>query len=210
MKIEKLTENKIRIILKQEDFADKTTNIYNLFLHVPDSHSLLLEILNKAQEEVGFNTDGYKLLIEASYTSEDTCVFTITKYINDINPSSSTPKQKKYLTVKKKNAFNSSYIYNFNTFEEFCDFCNIINNTNYFSIKNLYKSCILYFYNNTYFLVLQNLNLSNSNLNTFNTIISEFSNLKKYSKNFAAKLQEHGKIIIKNNAISTGIKYFCK
>ena len=31
MKIEKLTENKIRIILKQEDFADKTTNIYNLF-----------------------------------------------------------------------------------------------------------------------------------------------------------------------------------
>ena len=94
MKIEKLTENKIRIILKQEDFADKTTNIYNLFLHVPDSHSLLLEILNKAQKEVGFNTDGYKLLIEASYTSEDTCVFTITKYINDINPSSSTPKQK--------------------------------------------------------------------------------------------------------------------
>lgn len=102
MKIEKLTENKIRIILKQEDFADKTTNIYNLFLHVPDSHSLLLEILNKAQKEVGFNTDGYKLLIEASYTSEDTCVFTITKYINDINPSSSTPKQKKYLTVKRK------------------------------------------------------------------------------------------------------------
>ncbi len=54
MKIEKLTENKIRIILKQEDFADKTTNIYNLFLHVPDSHSLLLEILNKAQKRSRF------------------------------------------------------------------------------------------------------------------------------------------------------------
>ena len=50
MKIEKLTENKIRIILKQEDFADKTTNIYNLFLHVPDSHSLLLEILKMNQK----------------------------------------------------------------------------------------------------------------------------------------------------------------
>ena len=59
MKIEKLTENKIRIILKQEDFADKTTNIYNLFLHVPDSHSLLLEILDKFKF---CNTKKYVLL----------------------------------------------------------------------------------------------------------------------------------------------------
>ena len=80
MKIEKLTENKIRIILHQEDFIDKSTNIHNLLLQIPDSSSLLLEILNKAQKEVGFDTDGYKLLIETSYTGDNTCVFTITKY----------------------------------------------------------------------------------------------------------------------------------
>ena len=43
MKIEKLTENKIRIILKREDFKDKTIDINQLFLTTPESHQLFLE-----------------------------------------------------------------------------------------------------------------------------------------------------------------------
>ena len=40
MKIEKITENKIRIIIKKEDFKDKTTNLQSLILNTSDSHSL--------------------------------------------------------------------------------------------------------------------------------------------------------------------------
>ena len=45
MKIEKLAENKIRIILKKEDFKDKTIDIKKLLLTTPESQDLFLEIL---------------------------------------------------------------------------------------------------------------------------------------------------------------------
>ncbi len=210
MKIEKLTENKIRIILHQEDFIDKSTNIHNLLLQIPDSSSLLLEILNKAQKEVGFDTDGYKLLIETSYTGDDTCVFTITKY-NSINSNSFSKASKKYLTIKRKNThLQNTNIYSFNTFEDFCNFCNSINRTKLLSLKGLFKNCILYSYLDTYYLFIDNLNNSSTELKIFTNIITEFSTKVNYSKNFEAKLKEYGNLIIKNNAIKTGIKYFCK
>lgn len=208
MKIEKLTENKIRIILKREDFKNKTIDINQLFSTTTESHQLFLELLNRAEKEVDFDTTGHKLLIEATSENDDIFIFTITKYIEtDINIKS---KHKKALTIKKtSNIFNaSSLIYQFNEFEYFCEFCDFVNSNNHINIKKLYKSSILYLYNNTYFLVIDGINLTNHSLLALHSSLLEFSSLTKYTKNFKFKLKEHGKIIIKNNAINTGIKYF--
>lgn len=208
MKIEKLTENKIRIILKREDFKDKTIDINQLFLTTPESHQLFLELLNRAEKEVDFDTTGHKLLIEASSENEDIFIFTITKYMEtDINVKS---KHKKVLTIKKtSNIFNaSSLIYQFSEFEDFCEFCDFANSSNCINIKKLYKNSVLYLYNNTYYLVIDGINLTNHSLLALHSNLLEFSSLTKYTKNFKFKLKEHGKIIIKNNAINTGMKYF--
>lgn len=204
MKIEKITENKIRIILKQEDFKDHTVDIQKLLLTSTESHSLFLEILNKAKNEVNFDTDGHKLLIEAFFESEDVFIFTITKYIEKNNNPS---KPKKYLTIKRKYQIcnNTSNIYQFNTFDDFCNFCNFINKN--LNLKGLFKKSSLYYYN-TYYLVLDGINLKHVSLEPFNSIIYEFANFSANSKNFKFKLIEHAKIIIKNNAITTTIKYF--
>ena len=94
MKIEKITENKIRIILKKEDFKDKSINLQK-FLNTPESQSLFLEILNRAEREVDFDTNGHKLLIETYFQGNDICIFTITKYIESkLNVKN---KPKKYL-----------------------------------------------------------------------------------------------------------------
>ena len=81
MKIEKLTENKIRIILKRDDFKDKKININEILLTTPESQKLFLEILNKAEKEVDFDTTGHKLLIEAYSETSYIFIFTITKYL---------------------------------------------------------------------------------------------------------------------------------
>ena len=57
MKIEKITENQIRIILKQEDFKDKSIDLQKLLLTTPESQSLFLEILDRAEKEVNFDTN---------------------------------------------------------------------------------------------------------------------------------------------------------
>lgn len=208
MKIEKITENKIRILLKQEDFKDKSIDLQKLLLTTPESHSLFLEILNKAKKEVNFDTDGHKLLIEAHFQNEDFFIFTITKYLEPNNTITNKPK--KYLTIKRKSNIvnSSSLIYNFNNFEDFCEFCNFINKKNKISLKCLFKTSILYLYNNTYYLVIDGLNVSHKSINLFHSSLLEFSNKSNFSKHFKFKLKEHGKIIIKNNAINTGIKYF--
>ena len=210
MKIEKITENKIRIILKQEDFKDKSIDIQKLLLTTPESQSLFLEILNRAKKEVNFDTDGHKLLIEAFFQNDDIFIFTITKYIE---PNSiQKHKQKKYLTAKRKiQTLNKSCsIYEFNNFEDFCEFCDFINKNNNINLRGLFKTSILYFYNNTYYLVIDGINTSHKSLNLFHSSLLEFSIFLTYTINFNFKLKEHGRIIIKNNAIHTGIKYFSK
>lgn len=207
MKIEKITENKIRIILKKEDFKDKSINLQK-FLNTPESQSLFLEILNRAEREVDFDTDGHKLLIETYFQGNDICIFTITKYIESkLNVKN---KPKKYLTVKRKSqSFNSScLIYEFTEFEDFCNFCDFIYKNHNIELKGLFKTSLLYIYNNTYYLIIDGINLSHKSLHSFYSSLLEFSNLLKYNKNFKFKLKEHGKILIRNNAISTGIKYF--
>ena len=208
MKIEKLTENKIRIILKKEDFKDTSIDVQKLLLTTPESQSLFLEILNRAKKEVNFDTDGHKLLIEASFQNEDAFIFTITKYLECANTFKLTPG--KVLKIRKKNQIsNKSYsIYQFNDFEDFCNFCNFINKNNNINLKNIFKTSVLYLYNNTYYLVIDGINISNNSLNSFHSILLEFSSFLTFTKNFKFKSKEHGKVIIKNNAINTGIKYF--
>lgn len=208
MKIEKLTENKIRIILKKEDFKDKEININKVLLEEPESQKLFLEILTRAEKEVNFDTTGHKLLIEADIQNSDTFIFTITKYLE--KDTTNIHLHKKILTIRKKaQLFNTStLIYKFYNFEDFCEFCDSIHNNHTLNIKNLYKSAILYFFNNSYYLVIDKINLSNGSMLVLHTSLLEFSNLENHTKNFKFKLKEHGKIIMKSNAITTGIKYF--
>lgn len=49
-----------------------------------EAQNLFFEILERAEEELDFHTDGYKLLIEAFSSSDEKLVFTITKYLPSI------------------------------------------------------------------------------------------------------------------------------
>ena len=203
MKIEKLTENKIRIIIKQEDMESNDINLHKFVLKSIESQNLFLKILNRAKEEFDFDIDGYKLLIETFSSSDDIFIFTITKYLDN---------ESKKLKVKKKSNNNSNTLFkiiNFNEFEDFCYFCEMLLNTN-ININTFCKNNSLYLYNNTYYLILENINVSESNFKKFNNYISEFFTYKQFSKNFELKLKEHGKLIFKKNAINKTINIFNK
>lgn len=114
MKIEKIDENKIRIILKQDDLKDKKFDVNKILLSPDNSQNLFLEILNKAEKELNFYTDGHKLLIEAYSQDDDFYIITVTKYIISKNK------------LKKVNKTSSCQIYQFKTFEDFCAYCQFV------------------------------------------------------------------------------------
>lgn len=202
MKIEKLTENKIRVLINPSDLDIPDLSTQAFVTEALENHFLLADILKKAEIEVGFNTDGCKLLIESFSSSENILVFTITKY---------SPKvQKKKLSIKKKTLdfINSNMVFKFENFEDFCLLCERINQINSFNIKNLTKNISLHLYNNTYFLLIKNIDINYDFIKTFCLLATEFATPFFYSTSFESKLLEHGKVIFKNNAILNGIKYF--
>ena len=70
MKFEKLTENQIRIILNIEDLREKDIDFHSFMSNSLESQDLFLDMLEKAEEEIGFNTKDYKLIIEAIASSD--------------------------------------------------------------------------------------------------------------------------------------------
>ena len=118
MKIEKLTENKIRVIVNTEDLKENDIDFNLLMNKSMETQNLFFEILERAEEELDFHTDGYKLLIEAFSSSDEKLVFTITKYLpKEIPNPLETPKKKK-LAVKRKSIdfSNKQIIYSFSSF----------------------------------------------------------------------------------------------
>ena len=188
MKMEKLTENKILFIFNTEDLKDSNTDLHTLMTKAIESQSIFYELLAKAEKELDFHTEGCKLLIEAFCSADGLLIFIITKY--STNPSTTTNSENfsksKRLVVKRKPIFpiNKNIICKFSTFEEFCDLCYYINELQDFDIKKVSKNISLYFYRNTYYLQIQNINNNYNYTKKFFSIISEFSKIVSYSENF--------------------------
>ena len=206
MKIEKLTENKIRIIIDLDELSKKNIDIHSLVKNNDMTHSLFQTILTEAEKQFGFKVKNCKLLIEAFSTSDGYVIFTLTKYKNDVSTNTPTKKVK-----YKRKSFNTSYknaIYKFNNFDEFCNFCTYCNFSKLEDLRGFAKNISLYEYKNIYYLIFTNINIEFTYTNLFYTSISEFSNLISNSLALKSKLIEHGNPIFKTNAIKYGIKYF--
>jgi len=206
MKIEKLNENKIRITLNIEDLKEKDIDLHTFMSNSIESQKIFLDMLDEAEREVGFITDDYKIMIEALALANGTFILTITKVDTD---SSKEKKKLRKVNIRRKipdfNTPNS--IYKFSCFDDFCKFCNIFKHYTCKDIKLISKKLSLYLYNNDYYLLVNNMNNTLHITKQFINMIVEHAT-PVHNNLFLAKLQEYGKIIIKDNAINTCLKYF--
>ncbi len=205
MKIEKLNEDKIRITLNLEELKNKNVDFHSFMSNPIETQSFFLDMLDEAEREIGFSTENYRIAIEALAMSNGNFIFTVTR-IQEQNKFT-----KKKLHIKKKietlGKSNTS-IFEFENFEDFCDFCNYLNNSIFVTIKDYIKSNILYKYNEKYYLVFKNNKIEPIVFNSFCASMSEFSKSIRNAETFENKLKEYGTIIVKTNAIKTGLKYF--
>lgn len=208
MKIEKLNENKIRITLNMKDLMEKNIDLHSFMSNSIESQDIFLSLLDKADEEVGFSTDGCRLMIEALALKDGHFVLTITKFEH---AEERTIPKKKNLHIKRKNPevnFEKT-IYSFESFDSFCDFCNFLKNVlSKKQIIEFAKTSDLYEYNSNYYLVFTNIDTNSSSLNYICSAITEFAHFVNSSELFERKLKEYGKLVIKTSALSTCIEHF--
>lgn len=206
MKFEKLNENKIRITLTIQDLAEKEIDFHVFMSNSAEAQDVLLDMLEQAKKETGFDPEDYNLKVEALVMADTNFIFTITK----LPPEEKSKISKRKFTVKRKNIVPSSTqaVYCFNSFDDFNDFLVFLSKNTLFNYKKLAKSITLYEYKEKYYLLMNNINTEFIDKIKFYTCITEFAKCVTNSKVFASKLKEYGTLIMKNNALEIGFKHF--
>lgn len=212
MKIEKLTENKIRIILNIEDLEINHVDFESILNNTPETQTLILSILNQAEKEVGFYAQDCKILIEAIASFDGNFVFTITKTSPSTFDNHSYSRKRPCAKRKSLKITTDNITYYFSSFDNFCEFCKAlhIEFLSHENLKTVCKNTSLYYYNSSYYLLISGINANYEHLNLFFSVLSEFADRVENNKNFDAKLFEHGKPIFKRNAVSNTINIFVK
>ena len=131
MKIEKLTDNKIRIILDIDDLIKKNIDVHSLIKNTDGTQKFFKNILKQAQKEVNFDVQDSKLLIEAYISTDGFFVLTFTKISTFCTYLNNT----KLGNLKKFAKNISLYEYSSNYFLVFSEINTDFENTSLFYIS---------------------------------------------------------------------------
>lgn len=189
MKLEKITDEKFRVIIHSKELKNNNINI-NLNSLTDDGNlaqKLILSILKKIKKESNPLLDNSKLLVDFYVLDNDFLVLNITKH-NLVDDVSSTKE----------------FTYAFNDFENFCNFCSSISNLR--GLKNISKKSSLYEYKSVYYLHI--LGTTDYDLDLLCNQLTEFSDLIDLNNFENYKIIEYGNVIYANNAIIKCLKHF--
>lgn len=209
MRFEKLSNDKIRIILDLQDLEDNDIDYQSFMSNSSDSQKLFMEILDEAEEQIGFITKDYKLMIEALATIDGDFIITVTRSLPDFDIASAYKKR----TIKAKRKSNrlttDTIIYEFNNFDDIFDFVLLLKNLNISGLNAFTKDFALYTYKNNYYLVMDNIDKNFEDIKTFLCALTEFGKSINNSNLFKSRLNEYGTLLVKNNfykALSKNLK----
>lgn len=209
MKFEKLNQDKIKVTLNVDDLSANDIDLNSFMSDSNETHSLFLNVLEKAERDYGFSTKDYNLKVETVALSNGNFVLTITRALDSSLPTFDDISRKKVHANRRLPKIDSStVVYRFNTFDDFCNLEATLCNNILINYKQIAKNSVLYNYKNRYYLALININTKSHTLKNFLSLITEFATYINSSDIYLAKLNESGTIIFNKKAIENGIKYF--
>lgn len=202
MKIERFGENRIRIFVSYDDLEERDIDLDAFSYNSPETQELFWDLMEQAEIELGFDAHESQLCIEAVSDVDQGFVITITR-IEEENDFESIQKfiknryRRKDLSVKKKTVSicSTMLIYSVESFDDLCFLCS--------AIKSLFAGhSKVYTLDNVYYLVLSSIEGNILNENKFNSILSEYADKMSNVDFFEGYLNEYGKLLMENDAIS--------
>ncbi len=226
MKIEKLSETQIQVTLNHSDLTDRDLKISELAYGSKKAQALFKDMMARAYEDFGFETDNVPLMIEAVPLSADSIMIVVTKVEDPSqieqkleaigerpthrtfkNPEedrltdlalmgSEATEQVKENTKSKV----TSITYLFNDFDNVCMAAHRIQPM-FVGDNSLYK------FNQKYYLILEKNKKANINSDALVGVLDEFGSKFPSSDLNEQFLKEHGKLMIQTHAVDVLAKY---
>lgn len=211
MRIERVSENKIKVTLDGDEARKNNITVRNISANTPEVQRMFWQAINFAKENINFSIDGAKLFVETIPTQDDGGIgMTITKVScekeleeavkncsykgrirkNELRPMKQMPPQR----IRK-------HIYKFANFDSVCSVAGELREK-YRGVSVLYKLDGAFY---LYLIPQDALSLCESEL-----ILSEFAQKQVHSQYIHGKLNEYGEVMIDGNAVEVLSEYFCK
>ncbi len=208
MKIEKVSENKIKVTLSVSDLKERNIDFGSLSYNSPQAQELFWDMMHQAEIEYGFSASNAQLFIEATPGSGENLVITVTRVEEDedfesIHKYIKNRFRKSELRTRKKARKISSgvLVYSFDEFEDLCLAARVISEY-YNGDSTLFK------YDTLYYLVLSNTSVASTHPEYFESVMSEYGNKVSSTAFVEGFLNEHGDKLIEYDALQILDSYF--
>lgn len=208
MKIEKIDDNKIKVILTLKDLKERNIDLTSLSYNSPQTQKLFMDMMLLAESEHGFLIGDSQIFIEAvpippegfeiivSKVDDDKEFESIHKYIK-----SKLKKSDLYSKKKAKNLSVNVFIYCFSSFDNLCQGVKLIS-------SDYVGESVVYKYKNYYYLVFSKNYKINPDFQSIEMSLNEFGEKVSNSAFFEGFLDEHSEKLIAENAIGIIKEYF--
>lgn len=208
MKIEKISENIIKVTISYNDLEERNLDLNALNYNTPAAQEFFWDLMEQAEEQLGFNLSDSQLIIEPIPDSNEGFVITITRIDEDgefesIHKYIKSRMKKSDLRVKKKGRRICSpiFIYSFKNIDDICGLAG--------KLEVLYNGeSTLYKCRDTYYLTLTRSGLSPANSKMFELILNEYGLKTPNVSFFDGYLNEYGEKIIEYNALDVLKRFY--
>jgi Negative regulator of genetic competence, sporulation and motility len=208
MKMERVSENKIKITVSFTDMEDRNLNLTSFNYSNPETQELFWDMMEQAENELGFDATTSQLCVEAYPGNEDEIIITITRLpeteeFESIQKYIKNKYTKREIRTKRKTKklVVSVVIYSFNDLEDACMMANTMRDV-YNGESSLYKC------KDTYYLQFCKNGFTLIDFKDFEPQLGEYGNRVQNVGFYEGYLNEYGEKIILNNAIDLLQNYF--
>lgn len=208
MKIEKINDNMIKVTISLNDLEERNIDLSALNYNSPAAQELFWEMMEQAEQQLGFNLSDSQLIIEPLPDSNEGFIITITRLDEDgdfesIQKYIKSKLKKSDLRIKKRSrkVCSTLLVYSFNSIDDVCILSKRIDGQ-YIGESTLYKC------RNTYYLVMTKGSLTTADCKSFETNLCEYGKKVSNTSFFEGYLNEYGEKIIENNAFEVLRQYF--
>ena len=182
MKIEKLSNNKLKVVFSINDLEKENINYQSFMAGSTKYENVLSELLYIAKTELDFDTQNCNIEIETFEITHGNFILTITKF----------EKNLRKLKAKRKqvNLENNFCIYEFKNLDDYYEFTNFLKKHMEKIYKTFEKTFELYSIFDKYLLIIDGTKFLDNEAKIFNTLITEFATFKSNSIVLISKIKE--------------------
>lgn len=207
MDIEKINDDVIRVTITLSDLEERDIDIDSLAYSSPAAKELFNDMIEQAEKEFGFSVSDSQIIIEPIPDSYEGFVITITRMDDEVDFESiqkyiknKIKKTEPKAAARKKPAITFA-IYSFESFDSLCELC--------VRLRPIYKGKnSVYKIEGTYYLVIGKEKLTQADRVKADAVLDEYGQRLRSPNYLLGRLNEYGKLIIRNNAINTLSRHF--